>query len=195
MRKIILILIILSSVFFSFNIATGDVSQEQSVILADYVVSWTKIVDDWKTPGRYAPVNLFDGKVSTCFAVQNYNKKMVTDTIHLEVTLDKLIYIDEIRVVNGFAKDQKSFYENTRVKKFVLNLSVSTGKDEDNKSLLEQEVFLKDTMDYQSLKLNKDCYANTLSIYASPKDGRYSGREPGEKQIFYIGIFDNPQRV
>jgi len=182
------LLFLLFSLFLTLNIANSDVPELQNVKITDlYYDAWDcKIVDDWKRPGLYAHVNLFDGEPSTCFAVETDNKEMVTDNIGLLITFNKSIHIDEIGIINGFAKNRKTFIENTRIKKLNLKFAELSQNSSADSSYSEDNI-LKDIDTIQHIKLKRDYYINTVTLSAHPGNNTISGREPGETQVFYAG--------
>ena len=179
-------LIILLYVFMSFHIVKGDETQEQKVSVTDISTS-SKIVDDWKTPGRYAPVNLFDGDVATCFAVEAIRKNVITDSIGVTVLFNKPVNIDEIKIANGFAKSQKTFDENTRLKKLNLYIFKPEGKQQGKDSYILETIELKDVKAYQNVKLSREYFTKKIEMGIGSSSGELSGREPGKYQIFYGG--------
>jgi hypothetical protein len=101
--------------------------------------------------------------------------------------LDKPVNIDEIKIVNGFAKDQKTFDENTRIKK--LNLYIFKPEETKNgkESYILETIELKDVIEYQGIKLSREFFTKKIQIAIRSGSGKLSGREPGKSQVFYGG--------
>lgn len=140
MKKNVLLFFLISIIITS----TTNVLKAESVksINAVSIKSGSTSAEEWKNPGRYSPVKAFDGKSDTCAAEgDNLN------WLYIEVKFEKDVDIDEIRIMNGFGKNEELFKKNNRVGK--LSIFFNSG----NKLLKKEIVTLKDQMEFQSVKL------------------------------------------
>lgn len=158
------ILSLLLFIIFIIIAITGNGKTAQNVKIIS-IDTDAKIVDDWKTPGRYAPVNVFDDDPSTCFAGGREAKRSSDVYLTLEIQFEKTVFIDEIQILSGFAKDEKSYDENSRVKKlwlYIYPLSRNSEKDK-----IEKQFILEDKMEFQTLNLGESYNVKSINFFAS----------------------------
>lgn len=185
-KRIIIISMVL---FFSM---LGFAQQKQSTSI-DYIFSGAMVLDEWKKPGLYSPVNMFDGDMGTCYAEgldDGYD-------IAFEIYFDKPVYIDEIRVVNGFAKNDEYFYNNNRARS--CNISMKNTK-KNNETSSSEYFLLQDTKEYQSIKLKKAYLANTVQIstdctYVQNCQSIYPGKKYNDTCITELEFFYQGQKI
>jgi len=139
----------------------GYAQQKQSVGI-DLIQSNVCVLDEWKKPGLYSPANLFDGDMGTCFAEgDDGNRSGNGDDISCEILFNKVINIDEIRIVNGFAKNDEYYYNNNRV----LGLAISFSNNKQSRRYFAFESYiLNDTKEWQSLKFKKGYQTDSITI-------------------------------
>jgi len=176
-----------------FIVVYGYAQQKQSVSIK-LIQSKVKVLEEWKKPGLYSPANLFDGDMGTCYAEgEEVDPSNMNAEIKCDIYFDKLIYIDEIRVVNGFAKNDEYYFNNNRI----LNLSIIFSNSKLDVHEIGSEYFtLKDTREYQSFKLKKAYNANSVLISngclnencnSIIKGSKYNDTCITELEFYYLG--------
>lgn len=103
----------------------------------------------------YHPMQMFDGDNATCWS-SNLNEIAADCDIRWGPTIDfgREVYLDEIRMTNGYAKDNQTWNNNARVAGLIV-FDADTGfdheTDDPDKSLLFQ-CHPKNIMNQQTLK-------------------------------------------
>jgi len=153
-------------------------SEENNIIITD-LYSFTKVKDEWKFPGVYSPANLFDNDSSTCYMVDKHHKN--NEDIHLSImiTFNNPLTIDEIRLINGNGKNEILYKESRRVK--LLSLYFKTDSENTKNDYIKEDVTLKDTMEFQNIKLSKTYTFKQLQIGASIWRDKEKSIYEGEK--------------
>ena len=95
----------------------------QEIIIKDIYENRT-VLEEWRAPGKYSPVNIFDDNNSTCFAEGGRHWFI---TLSME-TVDPVI-CDEIRILGGLSKNKDIFLKNNRPKEIIIYFSKSYDKD------------------------------------------------------------------
>jgi len=143
-------------------------------------------VDEWKTPGLYSPVNLIDGDPATCHALTESN-------FRIKVIFEKAVYIDEIRVINGFARDKTIYLKNNRVRDFRIIFSNKTSGGQEYGILADksevQTIKLKKKYLAQEVEFTNSFYNDNInrmsdSVY---KGSKYNDTCVSELEFFYKG--------
>ena len=65
----------------------------------------SNVLNEWKSPGRYSPINAFDGDLKTCYA-EGWREM---NTGVFEIKFDRCITIDELRFAAGYFKSKSLF--------------------------------------------------------------------------------------
>jgi len=139
-----LLVYILSISILLLNNTTFSKPNESATITE--IVSQYSFLEDWKDPGLYSPVNVFDNNKNTCTATDN-------GYLRFEVRFNKDIIIDEIKIINGFGKSKDLFYKNNRVKQ--LRVSYQNPNSKEKNYAYGDDFKLIDQMEIQSLRFNK----------------------------------------
>lgn len=130
---------------------------------------------------NYLPINLFDGKKDTCWCPDNKKEKNGIDSF----VIFKIPFgIKGIRIINGAAINNKTFYENNRIKKLYIGIinKHDIGKGEIylcpkiNKysltynTISDELIELKDTKEKQDVYFDKFIKWNDDSTFKYKKD-------------------------
>lgn len=125
---------------------------ESSEVKIEYIRSNYFVLDEYKYPGKYGPINAIDGDLTTCLAEGADDSK-----IEFEVQFAESITIDQINIANGYAKIKDLFLNNNRMKTVYFYYS-----DENDKLVLEEKHVLLDQQEYQSIKFKEVKINNIL---------------------------------
>ena len=159
---------IFSCFFYSYALEKKCAPVISNIIEFDYIISLFSVFDEWKNPGLYAPANMFDNDINTCFVEGHVEpgsstREGRTNSIHIRVEFKNPVYIDEIRIMNGFGKNDTYFKNNNRVKKLLVNIPPNRGAE---MTLLT----LEDKREFQSFKFDKSYLVSILDIRNDGKD-------------------------
>ena len=179
MRKIFLVII---SIVIFYGVSFASVSKKifEDIINYDrgknvYASSFIKAKK--KPASYYSPENILDKNKSTTWAVTN-NKNGLNEYIIFDVITE---FVDnkfpkkiKMNIVNGYAKAEKTFKENNRVKKAVLEIyeaGIRIGQDKmtplQNPILSSTIVInLKDSMDQQQVLFDINLKQKIKSKYS-----------------------------
>lgn len=72
-----------------------------------------------KTSGKYSVVNAFDGDISTAWVEGSLG---AGEGEWIEVTFESMVFMEKLRVSNGYRKSENLFKENGRIQTFDLSL-------------------------------------------------------------------------
>ncbi len=190
-KKIIYNLLI---VFLLFQIVPlyGKNNNEQNIEIEKiHSTRLSPVLDEWKFPGRYSPLNAFDGNKKTCYAV-NREKFVFT------ITFKKRIIFDEIRIAAGLFANEKYYKFNNRVKEIKVKFyRLNKGTDPFRYSenvFYNKSYLLEDKKEYQSMKIGRDYdgnyyYVKYLSFYCKStyKGAKYNDTCVSDIRFFYKG--------
>lgn len=175
--KIIVVHLVLLFVFYCSLMANTAVNIVK--IISD------PVLDEWKVPGKYSPLKVFDGDRSTCFA-EDIDK----GSFGFEIKLDKGVFIDEISVLNGFCKSKKLYNENNRLKRITFSFNFG------GKEVTLERFNLLDVDKYQKFKLGKVIQADSIVIYSLGKDRYlYKGSKYDDTCISEIELYYNGSKI
>lgn len=127
----------------------------------------------------YYASNLIDGNLSTCWSV-NLDSYGYADSPVWgpNIEIEPVKYIDYIVLYNGYGKDNKAYYNNTRASWIQIYRPVApdTGYPEDTEILYEGP--LTDTMEPQKLKINPnfdftDPVTHIVLKFSDKESGKY----------------------
>jgi hypothetical protein len=135
-----------------------NAAEQNQWVRIDYIQSYSGVLDEWKNPGLYSPVNIFDVDASTSYA----------GYIYCKIYFDKPVNIDEIRIINGFAKNDDLYLKNNRIREFRISFDNSKLRGEGSSEYFT----LKDTIEFQSLKLKTIHYSDTIFISSDCKQNQ-----------------------
>lgn len=191
---------------FPSNGTSGDISNKEEEKIAKLKVS---NVRDY--PARLAPQgrntyyakNMFDGNPNTCWAINM--KDLVCDAEHswgpsFDINAKKINYI---RILNGNAKSNTSYRDNTRAAWIIIfrtdeDIEENEWGDSVPVSEIIYEGYLKDVMDYQTLRVNPR-FDNSRPtkrvgiIFGCSPDDFYMGSKYDNLAISEIEFYGEPQ--
>lgn len=148
----------LSSILFSMIFWSGY-TQEQYFHIINAYEHEGGILEEWKSPGKYSPINMFDNDINTCFAEGNDD-----DTFILEFQLETPITCDRIHILGGVASNDDLYMKNNRPKELTIWLCET---DEDfikDKILYKKKVILEDSKGYQAIQFDKSYTFKRISV-------------------------------
>lgn len=139
----------------------------------------TPILDEWKYPGKYSPINAFDDDIKTCYAEG-------WDALYkgsFDIVFNRTISIDEIQFEPGFFKDEITFQRNNRVK--ILSIHII---DKTNNKPKTINFNFTDEMKMQSKKIDSVTIDGMMfSIQDVYKGSKYNDTCISEIQFYNKG--------
>jgi hypothetical protein len=182
---------LLTVLMILINLCIGYAQQNQSVSI-DYIHSGAIVVDEWKSPGLYSPVNIFDGNLNTIYAQRKCRSfRYESKGINFTVRFNRSVQIDEIRIMNGFGKNTDLFRKNSRIKSIRMELYADDGLKLDEKPTIETTV-LNDTMEFQSLKFSKEHRVKLLKLITVDL---YKGSKYDDTCMTELGFYYKGQKI
>jgi len=178
-------------VMFLFIVVYGYTQQNQSIII-DYIHSDALVVDEWKNPGLYSPVNILDGDINTSYAQRpcqgfRYSSIPITLTIRFK----NPVTFDEIRIMNGFGRNEELFKKNNRIKKMLIGVSpIETGKYDNDPE--EESVSFQDIKEFQSVKLSKMYSAKQVRFIT---EEIFKGTKYNDTCITELEFYNKSQKI
>jgi len=152
MRKTFNLLILLFIILLSNVVVKSETSMGVDAVS---IKSRSVILDEWQNPGKYSPVNVFDGDINTCAAESGRG-----NDIRLEIHFKNEINIDEIRLMNGFGKNIDLFKKNNRAGKLSIYLNLKT-------KLVKKEILmLEDRQEFQTFNFKESYKIDKISLLA-----------------------------
>ncbi len=108
-----------------------------------------------QTGKSYHPMQMFDGNNATCWS-SNLNEIAADCDVRWGPTIDfgREVYLEEIRMTNGYAKDYQTWNNNARVAGLII-FDADKGYDFEDDDITENLLFRchpKDIMNQQTLK-------------------------------------------
>lgn len=140
MKKLCFLIILL---FLLPSISFPEANTNQ--VIVDVISSDYPVLNEYKDPGRYGFTNIVDGDLKTCFAEGNEGSRF-----DITIEFKNPISLDEIKIVNGYAKNIAVFKNNNRLKSVRLYFS-----DRNKKLIFKKDFTLIDDLKYQSLSFNE----------------------------------------
>ena len=159
----------------------------------------------------YIPKNMLDNNPATAWAInlnEYINDPSVTYIIGPSFRLQTPSKISEIKIINGYAKDQKSWINNTRTawirifrchSEYEVELTEEICDDDTNTADILYEGPLKDIMQTQTLKVsnafNNNIPTRRIAIkFKNPSDprGYYKGNKWNDLCISEFRIIGSP---
>jgi len=178
MKSVLQLLLLALMVFISE--AKSDVIQiVRDISLGESVYS----LEEWKYPGKYSPVNAFDGDPSTCFAEDTSD-----NGLSIKVRFKEPIHLDEINIMDGFTKSKEYFYKNNRIKEVKVIFYFAKNR------IGEEIIKLKDQMEFQKLKLKNDYKVDFIYLY-SMGENIYKGTKYDDTCITEIEFYYKGKKV
>jgi len=113
-----------------------------------------------KNETRYSAKNLFDDKLSTCWATKFIKSKNYEEDISLKITFQEPIYLKSIQIYNGFQKSEELYYNNQRAKKIYIEKVIVGGRTYPFGNIIE----LVDKIGRQEISLEEG-YTNTINLF------------------------------
>jgi len=193
-------LFLLSILIFTFNCVDGTCvepdkgsqSTEIAFIIPPGGLDTDMVTDEWKLPGLYSPANLFDGDPATCYA-------RTGESFDFHIIFKKSVYIDEIRVINGFARDKGVFFKNNRVREFNIGFTYRTATDKTGGG---ECGILTDKSEIQAVKLKKVYFAEEVGLTNSfvyegirPSESIYKGSKYNDTCVSEIEFYYKGKKV
>ncbi|MGB4268199.1 MAG: hypothetical protein WBK20_03350 [Spirochaetota bacterium] len=150
------------------------------------------VLEEWKRPGRYSPINMFDNDTDTCFAIRKNNGN---DFI-VELQLESPITCDRMEVLGGVALNEDLYVKNNRPREFIVWL-YATEEDFKNEIYKKIKVILEDKREYQVIQFDKPYTfkrfsLQTLDVY---KGTKYDDTAVTELKLFNGSIELKPKDI
>lgn len=173
---------VISNMLFILLISLSVLAETDNTVLISEITSDNPVLEEWKTPGVYSPVNILDGNIDTCYAVRE-------DNINIRIKFVTPLKIDEIRIMNGFGKNDTSFSENNRVSNCEIYFIL---KDE---LIGEEGHILKDQKEFQSIKLKKEYLFEQFKIFNLSSGKKYKGTKYDDYCITEIELYYKGKKI
>ena len=145
------------------------------------------ILEEWKSPGKYSPINMFDDDIRTCFASRNN-----TDDFTLILQLETPITCDELQVLGGVALNDDLYMKNNRPKELTIWLYETYEALIKDKEALEKEVILEDKREYQSIRFDKPY---TFEMFSVQVLKTYKGTQYNDTCITELKFFNKGKEI
>jgi len=145
------------------------------------------ILEEWKSPGKYSPINMFDDDIRTCFASRNN-----TDDFTLILQLETPITCDEVQVLGGVALNDDLYMKNNRPKELTIWLYETYEALIKDKEALEKEVILEDKREYQSIRFDKPY---TFEMFSVQVLETYKGTQYNDTCITELKFFNKGKEI
>lgn len=150
------------------------------------------VLEEWKSPGKYSPINMFDNDITTCFAEGNED-----DNFILDIQLEQPITCDRMQILGGVAKNDDLFMKNNRPKEVKMWLYESEDAFKKDKETYSQTVILEDKKEYQEIVFNKPCRFKrfAVQVFNAYKGTKYDDTCVTELKLFNGGVEVKPKDI
>jgi len=145
------------------------------------------ILEEWESPGKYSPINMFDDDIRTCFAEGNYE-----DQFTLRLQLETPITCDEVQVLGGVALNDDLYIKNNRPKELTIWLYETYEARLKDKEALEKEVILEDKREYQRIQFDKPY---TFEMFSVQVLETYKGTQYNDTCITELKFFNKGKEI
>lgn len=179
MKNLLLMILASASIF----------ATHKPMVHIDSIYSKPFVVDEWKNPGLYSPVNIFDGDVTTSYAATTCDTFFETSHgIDLTILFKKNILIDEIRIMNGLGRNDDLFKKNNRIKNIKIALYTESALRGEADPQVEEKG-LADVKEFQIIKFTheyniRQIRLDSLDVYNGSK---YNDTCITELEFYYKG--------
>jgi len=145
------------------------------------------ILEEWESPGKYSPINMFDDDIRTCFAEGNDEDQF---TLYLQLEIP--ITCDEVQVLGGVALNDDLYIKNNRPKELTIWLYETYEARLKDKEALEKEVILEDKREYQSIRFDKPY---TFEMFSVQVLETYKGTQYNDTCITELKFFNKGKEI
>ena len=163
-------------------------AQEQYFQIINAYEYWGAILEEWKSPGKYSPINMFDNDTGTCFAIRKDNGN---DFI-LRLQLEAPITCDRMEVLGGVALNEDLYMKNNRPRKFTVWLFATEEDFIKDNVLCEKTVILEDKREYQVIQFDKPY---TFKRFILQTLDVYKGTQYDDTCVTELKLFNGGQEI